>query len=123
MRRGFAQFTATGEFDADVMAPDFVWDMSTFRGWPEQQIYSGIEGAREFVRAWLEGWDEWEMDVEAFHDAGDKVVAIVRQRARSRATGLPVEMTFGMVWTIRDLTQTRMQMYADPEQALRAVSE
>ncbi len=35
-------------------APDFVWDMSKFRGWPEQQTYEGMEGARAFMRDWLE---------------------------------------------------------------------
>ena len=37
------------------------------------------------------------------------------------ATGLPVEMHFAQVWTVRDGRQTRMEMYADPDEALRAV--
>jgi hypothetical protein len=31
---------------ADELAtPDFVWDMSNFHGWPEQQVYEGVEVA------------------------------------------------------------------------------
>ena len=105
----------------ETSALDFVWDMSNFRGWPEQQTYEGVEGAREFLRDWLEAWDDWELQVEALHDAGDKVVVIVRQRGRSKTRGLPVDMAFGQVWTIRDGKSARMEMYADPVEALEAV--
>ena len=52
-------------------------------------------------------------------DAGDQVVAIVRQSGRSKTTGLPVDMRFAQLWTLSDGKQTRMRMYADPEEALR----
>jgi ketosteroid isomerase-like protein len=128
VRRRYEQFAATGgsltwwtQGLRETTTPDFVWDMSKFRGWPEQQTYEGVEGARAFLRAWLEVWDDWELEVEAFHDAGDKVVAIVRQRARSKTSGLPVDMAFGQVWTIRDGKSARMEMYADPAEALNSV--
>jgi len=47
VRRGYELFQATGQFQADIA--DFVWDMSNFLGWPEQQIYKGVEGARSFL--------------------------------------------------------------------------
>ena len=120
VRRGYEHFAATGELLAEATAPDFVWDMSKFRGWPEQQTYEGTEGARVFLRDWLEAWDGWELEVEAFHDAGDKVVVIVRQRGQSKTSGLPVDMSFGQIWTLRDGKQARMEMYADPAEALEA---
>ena len=80
----------------------------------------GLGGAGTFIRDWVEAWDDWEVEVESLHDAGDKVVAILRQHGRSKATGLPVDMRFGQVWTIRDGKQLRMQMYASPEEALEA---
>jgi hypothetical protein len=60
--------------------------MSTFRGWPERKTYPGIEGAREFLRDWLDAWEDWELEVE----------------------------------TLRDAKQVRMEMYADPSEALEA---
>jgi ketosteroid isomerase-like protein len=120
VRRGYEHFVATGDFLAEVTAPDLVWDMSKFRGWPEQQTYEGVEGARAFLRDWVGAWDDWELEAEAFHDAGDKVVTIVRQRGLSKTSGLPVEMAFGQVWTVRDGKQARMEMYADPVEALQA---
>jgi ketosteroid isomerase-like protein len=121
VRRGYEHFAATGDFLTQTTAPDFVWDMSKFRGWPEQQTYEGVEGARVFLRDWLEAWDDWELEVEALHDAGDKVVVILRQRGQSKTSGLPVNMAFGQVWTIRDGKSARMEMYADPVEALEAV--
>jgi hypothetical protein len=46
LRWGFDQTKATGQFMAEFVGPGFVWDMSKFRGWPEEQYYEGIEGGR-----------------------------------------------------------------------------
>jgi ketosteroid isomerase-like protein len=95
--------------------------MSRFKGWPERKAYLGIEGAREFVSDWSDAWDDWELEVDALIDAGDEVVAIVRQRGRSKSTGLVVDMEFAQVWSVRDGLQMGMVMYADPAEALDAV--
>ena len=120
IRRGYERFIASEQLPEEIMDPEFVWDMSTFRGWPERQTYEGVEGAREFMSDWLEAWEDWKLALEELHDAGDRVVAIVSQRGRSKATGLPVDMRFAQVWTLRDGKQIRMEMYADPGEALRA---
>ena len=54
------------------------------------------------------------------HDAGEQVVAIMRQQGRAKSTGLNVDMTFAQVWTVRDGMQARMEMYADPAEAFVA---
>jgi ketosteroid isomerase-like protein len=120
LARGYERFRETGEFLDELFDPEFVWDMSTFRGWPEAQTYAGVEGAREFMANWVDAWDDWELEVEALHDAGDSVVAIIRQRGRAKSTGLPVDMSFAQVWTFRGGKQIRMQAYDDPAEALRA---
>jgi ketosteroid isomerase-like protein len=120
MRRGFDHFAATGDFLAEIMDPGFVWNMSTFRGWPERQTYAGIQGARRFIADWTEPWEDWELDLEALRDAGDRVVAITRQRGRSTATGITVELESAQVWTLREGKQVRMDMYASPAEALEA---
>ena len=120
LARGYERFRETGDFLDELFDPEFVWDMSTFRGWPEAQTYSGVEGAREFMTNWVDAWDDWELEVEALHDAGDSVVAIIRQRGRAKSTGMLVDMHFAQVWTFRDGKQIRMQAYDDPAEALRA---
>ncbi len=121
VRRAYEHFIATGEFLAETYDADFVWDMSTFRGWPDRQTYPGIEGATEFIAAWDEAWDDWRFEVEDYIDGGDdRVVTIVRQQGRSRTSGVTVDMRFGQVFTIHDGQQRRMQMYASPSEALGA---
>ena len=121
VRSAYESFERSGRFAAHVATVDFVWDMSKFSGWPEQQLYEGAEGAERFLREWVAAWEEWRLELEALHDAGDRVVAIVRQHGRSRTTGMPVDMHFAMVWSLRDGAMARMEMYADTEEALRAV--
>jgi ketosteroid isomerase-like protein len=119
VRSGYEHFQRTGEPASHDWSPDFVWDMSTFQGWPEDPEYAGREGFDRFMANWLEPFDEWSLDVEELIDAGDKVVAILRQRGSARG-GAEVAMHFAHVWTIRDGKSTRAQMYADPGEALAA---
>ena len=48
------------------------------------------------------------------------MAAILRQRGRSKTTGLIVDMQFGQLWTLHDGRQVRMQMYASAEETLEA---
>jgi ketosteroid isomerase-like protein len=121
VRLGYDEFLATGELVERITAPEFVWDMSTFHGWPERQTYEGPEGTREFLTEWMGAWEDWRLEVRELIDAGDDVVAILHQSGRSKTTGLEVDMDFAQVWTIKDGKQTRMRMYADPDEALREV--
>jgi ketosteroid isomerase-like protein len=117
VRRGYEHYMATGEVRARA---DLVWDVSRL-GWPDQQIYSGVEGAMQFNAEWADAWDGWELEVEVYLDAGERVVVIINQRGRSKATGIPVDMRFAQVWTLRDRQAIRMQMYASVDEALEAV--
>jgi ketosteroid isomerase-like protein len=119
--RGFEHFVAAGEPLTEILAPEFVWDMSTFAGWPEQPLYDGAAGFSAFLRDWGAAFDDWQLDIESVHDAADKVVCIVRQRGRAKVTGMPLDMLFAMVFTLRDGSQVRMEMYSDPVEALAAV--
>jgi ketosteroid isomerase-like protein len=120
VQRGYDHVIATGELLMEIAHPDFVWDMSTFRGWPEQKTYEGTEGARQFLAEWTSAWEDWQLELRELIDAGDEVVAIVHQSGRAKTTGLPVDMDFAQLWSFRDGKQIRMRMYADPDEALRA---
>jgi ketosteroid isomerase-like protein len=121
VRRGYQRLRETGQFPADTVQPDFVFDMSHYDGWTEQPIYAGPEGAQRFLDDWTSVWDAWEMEIEELHDVGDKVLAIVHQRGRSKRSGMLVEGSMGHLWTLRDGKGTRMDMYSDPSEALKAV--
>ena len=120
VREGYARFAATGEVAPDLATDDFVWDMSNFHGWPEQQVYEGVDGASVFLSEWTDAWEDWELEVEDLLDGGDKIVALVHQRGTSKAAGMPVEMSFAQVFTVRDGKQARMEMYSDRDEALES---
>jgi ketosteroid isomerase-like protein len=122
VRGGYERFGATGELQTDILAPDFVWDMSHFHGWPEDQIYEGAEATRAFLTTWTDAWDDWELQLESLQEAGDRVLAIMQQRGRAKTSGMSVDMRFAQLWTIRDGKQARMAMYSDVDEAIRALN-
>jgi ketosteroid isomerase-like protein len=103
-------------------APNFVWDMRTFEGWPDEDEYRGGNGYMTFFARWTEPYDEWDFDVEDLVDASDdRVVAIVRQRGRLRGADSWVELRFGTVCTLAEGLIQRMQVFTTPEEAFEAV--
>jgi ketosteroid isomerase-like protein len=120
VQQAYEEFRETGEITEQFAHPDFVWDMSHYTGWPEQQMYYGVEGATRFITEWRDAWDDWVWEVRSIHAAGDKVVVIAYQSGRSKSTGVRVEMNFAQVFTVKDGRQTRMEMYSDLDEALAA---
>jgi ketosteroid isomerase-like protein len=103
-------------------ADDFVWDMST-ADWPGQDEFHGPEGMQEFLREWLQAWDDWTYEIEDVVETPDGRAAVIAvQRGLNRAAGVPVEMRMVQVWSIDERGRaTRMQMYTDAEAGLAAV--
>ena len=60
------------------------------------------------------------MDPEEFREVGDKVVVLGRLRARSRASGMDVDVPMGFVWTLRDGKAVHGRTFSDQAEALRA---
>jgi ketosteroid isomerase-like protein len=121
VRRLYAGFVERGEPDRRAYTDDFVWDMSTFRGWPERPQYRGFEGVLEFLDDWIGSFDDWSLEVREVIEAGEEVVVICHQSGRSRSTGAEVDMIFAQVWTVRGDKLSYQRMYADVDEALASV--
>jgi ketosteroid isomerase-like protein len=87
---------------------------------PGAGTYVGLDGVSEFMRVWTESFDRWTMRTERVIDAGGEVVALSWQEGWGKASGARVETSFGMVFTIEDCKIKRVQIYVDPEAALKA---
>jgi ketosteroid isomerase-like protein len=120
LRRGFEHVERTGEFPPETAHPDFVWDTTTFRRGMRRQTCVGLDETNTWLAEWLEGFENWSIDVEEIVDAGDRVVTITRQRASAKHGGPEVEMRLAQAWTFRDGLVARMEMYADRDEALEA---
>jgi ketosteroid isomerase-like protein len=120
LRAGYDHTARTGELQREGVHPEFVWDMTTFRGAILPGHYGGVDGANRFLAEWREGFEHWSLDIEELVDAGDQVIAVVRQRGKAKQGGPDVEMRFAMVWTFRDGLAVRMEMHASRNEALEA---
>ena len=109
--------------------PNIEWDATSMGGdsanpIPDElrEIYHGHEGVRTYWRRWLQAWADIEFEVEDVLDAGDEVVALIRnQRQWGRRSGIVTDMpSYGLVFTIRNGKVVRWRGYSDTQSALNA---
>ena len=106
----------------EVYAKGIVWDHSNTRraGLMTKAVYQGHEGVRQFWRESLSVFGEIDLEVEELIDAGDHVLAVIREHEVGRASGVPVETTHLAVWTLAGGKVIQMQVFDDRHQALEA---
>jgi ketosteroid isomerase-like protein len=88
----------------------------------EGQTFYGARGWAESVAELDAAWDDWRHEIEDVLDAGeDRVVAMVRLKARGKGSGAPVDQPWAMVLTVRDGRITATHTFLDRAEALKAV--
>ena len=101
-----------------MLAPEFEWEV------PERSLLGGTHRGhgevREALFAELEVFDVSRVDPEELFEGEDRVVAFVRQTVRGGASGAPVEIRIGHLWTLRGGKAVRLQVFPEREQALEA---
>src|SRR2546421_11045682 len=83
-------------------------------------VYHGPEGGRQYWRENLSAFGAIDFEVEEWIDAGDQVLAVIREREVGRASGAPVETTPLAVYTLSGGKVIQMQVFDDRQQALEA---
>ena len=86
----------------------------------DPDTYAGQEGVGRFFETRLDVWDSYRQEPERLIEAGERVVAVVKLRARGRASGIDVTERSGHVWELRDGKVVRFQAYDEPGDALAA---
>jgi ketosteroid isomerase-like protein len=119
LERMYARTWRDGDLEGALadLPDDFEWVMP---GHPDGTVRRGRQAVIEFFRDWIDQWDEPDTDWRLEETAPDTVLALATTRGRGRSSGVPVEVSFGQVWTFRDGVPVRMVLYADPEKARRA---
>jgi ketosteroid isomerase-like protein len=121
VRKGIAAFMESERL-SEFFAPDVVWDMGTFSGWPGQSEFCGLEEFNHFLEAWIEPYDRWSYEVDKVLDAGgNRVVVTVHQRGKPRGSDSWIDARFAIVYTIEGELIQRGQVYASADEALEAV--
>jgi ketosteroid isomerase-like protein len=75
---------------------------------------------RQFWRDAVSVFGQIDFDVEELVDAGDQVVAVIRDRRVGRTSGVPVEATHLAVWTLAADKVIRLQTFDERQQAFQA---
>jgi ketosteroid isomerase-like protein len=103
----------------ELLDPEIVWDVSRVE-LPDGASYTGRSELRSFVEAWEEGFESDHVAAQEIVDGGDRVVVSVHHRGRGKISGIEIDQTFAMVWTLRDGRAVRMDMYPTQDEALKA---
>jgi uncharacterized protein len=103
-----------------LVSDDFEWEV------PPEALHAGTHRGRDeaarIVDSLLESFDEFEIELEELHERGDTAVAVIRQRARGLTSGAEVEVRIAHMWTVSDGSLTRLEEFAQSENALRALA-
>jgi ketosteroid isomerase-like protein len=112
------RFLVVDDLDEALMDvdPDIVWNPV------EESSAEGHDAVRASTARWTGEWDHYELIPEGFADAGDRVVATVRFRARGRGSGIEVDARLYDVFTLRDGKIVRMDQFTEQSEALAAVA-
>jgi ketosteroid isomerase-like protein len=106
----------------EVYAEDIIWDISNSRRalLAMKPVYHGHDGVRQYWRENISVFGGVDFEVEELIDAGDQVLAVIREREVGRASGVPVETTHLALYTLTGGKVIQMQVFDDRQQALKA---
>jgi uncharacterized protein len=109
-----------GDIDAFAghAAEDVAWLEVSGRpeGAPTERL--GRDRMRKSLESLFDAWESYHIDVERIEEVGERVLAIVREVARGRASGMQIDGRWGYLITVEDGLIVRIEAYRDAEQAL-----
>jgi ketosteroid isomerase-like protein len=110
-----------GEIHAfvDHVAEEVAWLEVSGRPEGGRSELFGRDRLRRSLESLFDAWESYHLEVERIYDLRDRVVAVVREVARGRASGLEVDGRWGYVITVEDGLIVRIEAYRDAGQALR----
>jgi uncharacterized protein len=118
-RRGY-EALARGDMQTVLAALDPAIEVCAPGEVMGEEVYHGHAGFLRYAEQWLEAWDEYRVIPEEVLDAGDQVVVIYRGVGRGKDSGIAVERRNAHLWTVRDGRAVRLEIFAEPEEALEA---
>jgi ketosteroid isomerase-like protein len=88
---------------------------------PGAAVVRGRESMQTSLSGLFDAWESYRLEPEEVRDVdGERVLAIVREVARGRSSGLQMESRWGYLVTIREGLITRVEAYRNADRALEA---
>jgi ketosteroid isomerase-like protein len=100
-------------------APDVEWEDHAGL-WGDWGVARGPDGIRQAWRRWYEAFAEVQIELGEVAAGGDVVVATYHLGARGRSSGVDVELTVTLVWTLEAGKVVRVRAYTSRDEALEA---
>jgi ketosteroid isomerase-like protein len=109
-----------GEIEAfaGLVPEDVAWVEVSGRPEGEAGERLGRDRMRQSLESMLEAWDSYRLEVERIDDVGDRILAIVREVGRGRASGLEIDGRWGYLLTVQNGKIARIEAYRDAALAL-----
>jgi ketosteroid isomerase-like protein len=82
-------------------------------------VYRGPEGVRQLFRDLTDAWDSFEHSEVELVEGGDAIVVLSRLKLHAQASDMVVDEHWAYAVRLVDGRIAWVQMYTDPEQALR----
>jgi ketosteroid isomerase-like protein len=120
VRAAYEHFNRTGEPPWDLFASGAEFDASNVAGFGSYDLSAGRERVLGLLREFAAAFEDWRIEPEEIIDAGEQVVAVVRDGGRLRETGDEVYNRFTNLWTFRSGMVTRWKTFTDRGQAFDA---
>lgn len=118
VRAQVERFEATGELSPGTSADEIAWhDPPDF---PDAQVHIGMEGVLRAVGTWADAWNEWQIELNEYLDAGERVLVRGKQRGRGKDTGVLVEQPLCLVYLLSEGKVSEVRAFFDEDQALEA---
>jgi ketosteroid isomerase-like protein len=103
-----------------LTSPDVTWLEVSGRPEGDGAELHGRERMRRSLESLFEAWETYRIEVERLETVDDRVLAVVREIAKGRASGVEVDGRWGYLITVEGGQITRVEAYRDPALALEA---
>jgi ketosteroid isomerase-like protein len=118
-RLGYEEFNEAGLPPLELFHPDAEFDAS--RVMPDVGVVRGPERFLAAFDDYISSFEDFSITVDELLDAGDRVVAVVRDGGHLKGSDSPISNRYIHVWTFRDGKVAAWDVFTDRAEALEAV--
>ena len=122
--RAFYSGTVPGHREGlwGIQSPEVVYDMPAGMPVGAGHFVGLLDVAERFLASFYSALDV-DIVAEEFLVDGEHVVALGRIRGKTRATGVPVDVPFAHVWTVRDGLLQQLRAFTDTAALAQALAK
>ena len=117
----FTRFNETGELDFAVVDPEI--ELHDRPDIPDSRVWRGPDGVRAWFEKTADSFDPIRWEPLGLTATGRHVVVETRIVATGRASGTPIEVDEGQLWTFRDELLVRLQGFPTVDDAFAKARE